>query len=158
MNPKREAHTREAHIDAILQAQRTVFRALEDSGATELLKLDLTMVQVKALAVLRRGGAMPVGGLGEQLKMGLPAASLLVDKLVQMRLAERQEDPNDRRRTLVRLTAEGEQQLSRLREGGPEQIRAWLSELSEEDLAALTRGIGALARVAAGTRSVARTR
>ncbi len=150
MNTKREAN-----ISAVLQAQRSVFRALQDSGAADLLNLDLTMVQVKALAVLRRGGAMPVGGLAEQLKVGLPAASLLVDKLVQMELVERREDPHDRRRTLVRLTAEGEQQFSRLREGGPERVRDWLSELDEEDLAALTQGMEALARVAAETAPIA---
>ncbi len=146
MNPKREAN-----VNAALQAQRTVFRALQDGGAAEWLKLDLTMVQAKALVVLGRGGAMPVGRLAEQLKVGLPAASLLVDKLVQMGMAERHEDPRDRRRTLVRLTAEGERQLSRLREGGPERVRDWLSELNEEDLAALTQGMQALAQVAAGT-------
>ncbi len=150
MNPKREAN-----MNAVMRAQRIVFHALRDGGAAELLKSDLTMVQVKALIVLGRGGAMPVGGLAEQLKVGLPAASLLVDKLVQIGMAERQEDPHDRRRTLVRLSAEGEQQLSRLREGGPEQIRGWLSELGEEDLAALTRGMEALAHVAAGTLPVA---
>ncbi len=150
MNPKREAN-----IHAVMQAQRTVFHALRDSGTAELLELDLTMVQVKALAVLGRGGAMPVGGLAEHLKVGLPAASLLVDKLVQMGMVERQEDSHDRRRTLVRLSAKGEQQLTRLREGGPERIRDWLSELGEEDLAALTRGMEALAHVAAGTLPVA---
>ncbi len=145
MNPKRETN-----MNAVMRAQRTVFHALRDGGAAELLKSDLTMVQVKGLIILGRGGAMPVGGLAEQLKVGLPAASLLVEKLVQMGMAERQEDPNDRRRTLVRLTADGAQQVLRLREGGREQFRDLLFELSEEDLAALTQGMEALARVAAG--------
>lgn len=153
MNPKREAN-----INALLQAQKTIFQALQDGGATEWLKLDLTMAQVKALFALRRGGAIAVGVLAEQLKIGLPAASLLVDKLVQIGITERHEDPDDRRRTLVRLTAEGEQQVSRLQEGRRERIRAWLSELTEEDLAALARGTEALARVAGVTEPVGRKR
>lgn len=153
MNPKREAN-----INALLQAQKTIFQALQNGGATEWLKLDLTMAQVKALFALRRGGAIAVGVLAEQLKIGLPAASLLVDKLVQIGITERHEDPDDRRRTLVRLTAEGEQQVSRLQEGRRERIRAWLSELTEEDLAALARGTEALARVAGVTDPVGRKR
>lgn len=153
MNPKREAN-----INALLQAQKTIFQALQNGGATEWLKLDLTMAQVKALFALRRGGAIAVGVLAEQLKIGLPAASLLVDKLVQIGITERHEDPDDRRRTLVRLTAEGEQQVSRLQEGRRERIRAWLSELTEEDLAALARGTEALARVAGVTEPVGRKR
>ena len=70
---------------------------------------------------------------------------MLVERLVQHGLADRREDPRDRRRALVALTADGESRLARLREGSQGHVRAWIGSLEDGDLAALARGLGALA-------------
>ena len=143
MHPKRES---KAAI--VMEAQQTIMQALMEDTAAEWLQLDLTMGQVKTLFVLQCSGAMSVGGLAERLKIGLPAASIAVDKLVQLALVARRDDPSDRRRTLVELTPQGEQVVSRLHQGRHQRLRTWLGQLREADVAALVQGLQALAAVA----------
>jgi DNA-binding MarR family transcriptional regulator len=61
---------------------------------------------------------------------------------------ERRDDPADRRRVLLSLTRTGLRLVTDLREGSHSLLRRWMSSLSPEDLAALTRGWRALADVA----------
>jgi MarR family 2-MHQ and catechol resistance regulon transcriptional repressor len=126
-----------------------VFAALNRSAGPELLSLDLTMGQFKAMATLTMNGPQPVGELGRRLGISEPAASLLVDKLEEFGLAVRARDPQDRRRTLVTATAAAEELAARLREGRQEHILAWLGGLTDEELGGLTRGFRGLMRVAA---------
>jgi DNA-binding MarR family transcriptional regulator len=145
----------EEMIAAAMAAQRQIGRALHAATEPTWLQLDLTMGQLKALFVLA-DEALTVGGLAEALRIGKPAASILVERLVQLGLVTRAEDVADRRRTLVRLTPEGETLAARLRQGGQDSWRALLSRLDEADLAALLQGLQALARlVAAASEPVA---
>src|SRR5439155_21058303 len=91
-----------------------------------------------------------VGHLAQALGIGKPAASILVDRLVHLALVQRDEDRADRRRTLVRLSGRGEELVLGLRQGRRERVRQWASQLTDADLAALRRGLRALAAVAAG--------
>lgn len=136
-------------IESILQHNRTVYRALQHLTAPDWLDLNLSMAQLKALFVIARGDSMTVGQVAEALEIGLPTASHLVDKLVQAALILRENDPADRRRTVLSLSEEGQRITTRLRQGGPEHMRRWLSQLNDDELAALLVGISALARIAA---------
>ncbi len=135
-------------VDKVLQAQKSIFFALQAAGVSPWLQLDLTMSQLKGLFLLTCDGPMMVSQLGQALGMGKPAASILVDQLAQLGLVERTEDVTDRRRTLVRLSQSGEELVRQLRQGRYELLSAWLDRLSEEDLNALVQGLSALARVA----------
>jgi DNA-binding MarR family transcriptional regulator len=126
-----------------------VFAAVNRSAGPELLSLDLTMGQFKAMATLTMNGPQPVGELGRLLGISEPAASLLVDKLAERGLAVRERDPQDGRRTLVTPTPAAEELAARLREGRQEHILAWLGALSDEELDGLARGFRGLLRIAA---------
>lgn len=128
-----------------------VFAAINRDAGPELLSLDLTMGQFKAMATVTMYGPQPVGELGRRLGLSEPAASLLVDKLVELGLAVRERDPQDGRRTLVTATPAAEELAARLREGREEHALRWLGALSDDELDALTRGYRGLLRVAAET-------
>lgn len=134
---------RDKLLDAVIEGQKRVLRAAHAESTPTWLEVQLTMAQLKALFVLS-SGALSVSEVGEALGTGKAAASLLVDRLVQLGLAGRTEDPADRRRTLVHLTPVAEQSVSQLREGGRERFREWLDRLSDDDLAALAQGMRAL--------------
>ena len=136
-------------IDDALQAQKQVMQAMHTAAEPTWLHLVLTMAQLKGLFALA-DSPMTIGQLASALGSGKPAASILVERLVQLGLVERTEDPLDRRRTIARVTARGEELVARLRQGGRDRLRAWLSRLDDEDLAALVQGLQALATVAAG--------
>jgi len=131
-------------------AAHEVFAALNRIAGPELLSLELTMGQFKAMATLTINGPQPVGELGRRLGISEPAASLLVDKLEELELAVRERDPQDRRRTLVTATPAAEELAGRLRQGRQEHILAWLGALTDEELDGLTRGFRGLMRIAAG--------
>jgi MarR family transcriptional regulator, organic hydroperoxide resistance regulator len=131
-----------------LAAYRKLHRALLTSSASKWRDLDISMQQVRAMFFLRDEEEASVGRLAELFGFGLPAASLLADRLVRAGYVERRKDPGDRRRVLLSLTRVGVRLVTDLREGSHSVLRRWMSSLSPEDLAALTRGWRALAEVA----------
>ena len=136
-------------IDEALVARRKIQRALLTSTASRWRDLDISMQQLRALTVLRDEEVATVGRLAELFGIGLPAASILADRLVRAGYLERNEDPADRRRVLLTLTRAGIQLVTDLHEGSYLLLRRWMARLSPEDLAALTQGWRALAEVAA---------
>ena len=98
--------------------------------------------------VLNGSGHLTVGGLAKALGIAEPSASILVDKLEKQGLAVCEVDPADRRRTPVVVSAAGRELVSRLRSIRDVRLSAWLSELGDDGLDALLRGLTALLRVA----------
>jgi DNA-binding MarR family transcriptional regulator len=135
-------------VDESLIAYKKVHRALLTSTASRWRHLDISMQQLRAIYLLRDEEVATVGRLAELFGIGLPAASILADRLVRAGYVERNEDTADRRRVLLTLTRAGIQLVTDLREGSHQHLRRWMSQLSPEDLAALTRGWRALAEVA----------
>ncbi len=143
-------------LDDLIERYFTLVHALLHTTLPAWLKLDLTMAQLKVLFTLAHEPGATVGRVAEASGIGLPTASHLVERLVQAELAERTENPADRRYTLVRLTPQGEQVVERLRQGHRDQLRAWLLQLTAEERSLLQHGIQALARVAEASSSEAR--
>ena len=144
----------EHSTDDALAAYRKLHRALLTSTTRKWRDLDISMQQLRALFLLRDEEEASVGRLAELFGIGLPAASLLADRLVRAGYVERRDDPTDRRRVLLSLTRVGTRLVTDLREGSQTLMRRWMSSLSPEDLAALTRGWHALAEVASQHGSV----
>lgn len=124
-----------------------LLRGMSAETTDDWLQVDLTLAQIKALFVLWNQSPMTVGALGERLGVGVPAASHLVERLVQLGLVERREDESDRRRTHVSPSPEGAALVDRLRAVRGEQLRRWLERLGDEQLAALVKGTDALVKV-----------
>src|SRR5216683_2720162 len=133
-----------------LAAYKLLHRVLLTSTASKWRDLDLSMQQLRAMYFLRDEEEMSVGRLAELFGVGLPAASLLADRLVRSGFVERRDDPADRRRVLLSLTRAGVRLVTDLREGSNSLLRRWMASLAPEDLAALSQGWRALAEVASG--------
>jgi MarR family transcriptional regulator, organic hydroperoxide resistance regulator len=135
-------------IAAILAAQRSVVHCMFQASIPDWVELDLTMGQLRTLMALAAEGPMSVSALAEKLSIAKPTASILIDRLVQAGDAERTEDIDDRRRTLVTLTTAGFALVARLRQGKSDRYERWLAAMQPDDLAALTQGMRALAAIA----------
>jgi DNA-binding MarR family transcriptional regulator len=136
-------------IEEALAGYKKIHRAMLTATASRWHDLDISMQQLRALYLLRDEDEASVGRVAEFFGIGLPAASLLADRLVRSGLVERRDDPADRRRVLLSLSRTGERLVTDLREGSRTLLRRWMAELSPEDLADLSRGWRALAEVAA---------
>jgi len=139
-------------IDDAISGYKRLSRAMLNSKTARWRDLEITMQQLRALYFLRDEEEASVGRLAELFAFGLPAASVLADRLVRAGYAERREDPTDRRRVLLSLNRTGNRLVSELREGSHTLLRRWMTALSPDELEALARGWNALADVAAGAR------
>jgi DNA-binding MarR family transcriptional regulator len=86
----------------------------------------LSMPQFGILMHLYRSNNCGISHLGEYMDISAPAASQLVDRLVQHGLVERTEDPNDRRAKQLALTPKGRELIEK---GNIERTR-WVDELA----------------------------
>jgi DNA-binding MarR family transcriptional regulator len=144
-------------IDDALAGYKRFHHMLLTSTARKWRDLDISMQQLRAMYFLRDEEEASIGRLAELFGIGLPAASLLADRLVRTGYAVRRDDPADRRRVLLSLTRSGSRLVTELREGSHSLLRRWMASLSPADLEALTRGWHALADAASGSREPAET-
>jgi DNA-binding MarR family transcriptional regulator len=136
----------DALVDEVVDLFHTMGKLRWKSTVSAWMNLHLTLPQFKMLVVLAKCEASDIGGVAEQLCIAESTASYLVDRLVQARLVERADDPEDRRRAIVMLSAEGRTLLDSLI--GPQD---WLNEvlkgMGSDDLAALKQGFSAAVAV-----------
>jgi DNA-binding MarR family transcriptional regulator len=135
-----------ALIEEALDTQQRAIKYLQIFQEPQWLLLNLSMIQFKALMLLDSGVRLTIGQLAHKLGMTKPAASILVEKLVQTGLVERTEDATDRRRTFIQLTALGADRVTCLLHVRREQMRVLLQRMSPADVLALNQGTLALAR------------
>jgi DNA-binding MarR family transcriptional regulator len=131
----------------VVRAYAALGDSLRMAALPNWITADLSLSQLKAIVLLEHHGALTISELARRLEMGNPAASILVQQLVQQGLVERSEDARDRRRTFVRPTANGAGLIATRREHIQTNLRRWLSQLGDDELASLQRGLGALVRV-----------
>jgi DNA-binding MarR family transcriptional regulator len=134
-------------VEEVVDIFRKLSKGWQGEMMSALMEIDLSMAQLRTLFVMAKEEQATIGQVAEQLGIGIPTASHLVEKLVQAALAERAEDPTDRRRTLVRLTASGQTLARRLGHSREEQFRSLLFQLTHEELKAIIVGLGALLRL-----------
>lgn len=100
---------------------------------------DLTLRQVQVLALLRANPDLAGQELATLLGVSTPTTSGIIDRIAAKGWLDRQPDPGDRRRVLMRITPEGEDVLMGL-EGPTMRARAMvLDRLADDELADLAR-------------------
>jgi DNA-binding MarR family transcriptional regulator len=109
--------------------------------------LELTFAQARAVIILAARKELTVSQLAKLLGVGNPTASILVQQLVERGLVTRTEDASDRRQTVIRLSAQGQEIGSGRRQEREKQWQRWLGHLSDDDLSALARGLSSIVEV-----------
>jgi DNA-binding MarR family transcriptional regulator len=90
--------------------------------------MGLSMPQFSILMQLYYRGAFSISEISDRFGISVPAASQLVEKLVQAGYLERAEDPKDRRARLLPLSSKGK----KLIEQGFKSRYRWMDGLSRE--------------------------
>lgn len=119
-------------------------RAMNCAITTLSQELEVTPAQVKVLLQLSRHDQMSVGAIADALFVSMPAASEIVDRLVDTGHVVRTSDPADRRRVIVSTTTESQQAIDRLVELRRTQIRKALLRLSPDERPVAVRTLDAL--------------
>lgn len=104
----------------------------------------LSHVAVSALSSIWRMQAVRPGDLARMEGIAAPGMTRLVADLEQRGLVARSADSQDRRSTLLSLTAAGERELQEARGSRSAWVAALLETLAPEDLTAVEQAVAAL--------------
>lgn len=122
-------------------------KVARDNQTDDLLTLDITMQQAKAIHVIASEPGIGVSALAARLRVGASTASGSLDRLVEMGLVDRRHDEQDRRHVVLTLTPEGSAIIERFRDQGVGILREHLAQLHPSELAGLRVGFEGLLRV-----------
>jgi DNA-binding MarR family transcriptional regulator len=127
-------------------AAMDVFRQrLMAMHATEFTNLDVTMPQAKLLYVVATAGELSMSEIAARLGVTVSTSSGAVERLVELGLLARADDPNNRRQVRVSITELGSTTLGTLRELSSRHLRTMLEHISDEDLDIVERAVRILA-------------
>jgi DNA-binding MarR family transcriptional regulator len=90
-------------------------------------------------ALVAASDALSVSEIAEAVGVDQPRASRLVQQSTQMGLVAREPDPDDARRTRVRLTPEGEKLISSFRGRRRDAVRSALESFTDAERADFAR-------------------
>jgi DNA-binding MarR family transcriptional regulator len=106
-----------------------------------LREYHLTVSQLRGLRFLKRHEDCLVGDLANGLAVSYPAASKLMDRLINRGLSQRRDDETDRRNTRLRVTIKGRRVLETIEEKRQREIAQIFLRLEEEEQRFLTQGL-----------------
>ena len=133
-----------------LQRLVQALRAIQVSrGQLPWRYLDLTMAQLKAVMLLCRKGRAKGRELADGLGIAPSAATPLVDRLVEQKLAKREDDPADRRIVWILPTKKAQAVYDQLLHTSSGVLEDVISEVPARDRKAVRDSVQLLAAAAA---------
>ena len=118
----------------ILQLAEDIYNVLTPNIPAEWLSSDLTVAQLRVLLVLHADGPSRMSAISSALDIALSTATGIVDNMVKKGLVTRETDPQDRRLVICKLSAAGQEIISRLWTSGQFQMEKLLDGLTLKQL------------------------
>ncbi len=119
-------------------------RCMKEQMSSQSEAMNLSMIHLHKLIFINQNPATHMKAVAEYLKVELPSATSIINKLVKLSYVIRQTDAEDRRLVLLNLTAKGEGLLSEAMEARAKNMKKILTYLSEKDQNELFRIFGTL--------------
>jgi len=148
---KQDTRPMVARVMAAFEALQQRLMALH---AIEFTNLEITMAQAKLLYVVTAAGELTMSETAQRLGITVSTASGAVDRLVDLGLLERADDPANRRQVRVSVTEIGRRSLEQLQELNTRQLRELFQLVSDEELEVVERATLILAKAASATPSM----
>lgn len=117
----------------------TLGRILKSHALRDEKSSELTFLQVEVLFALKTNGNVPMKQVSEMFHITMPTATVLVDKLVEMKLVSRKNDTKDRRVVYVGLTKKGNTLLESGMKKREENLHMMLDSITQEDKKSMIR-------------------
>jgi DNA-binding MarR family transcriptional regulator len=109
------------------------------SSMAWLRACDISLAQIHVVSTLHERGPMTVGAVAEALDISAPSVTGIVDRMVERGMVERVRAEDDRRTVRVSLSESGRAMAERIYGEGAAEMHEVLAELSDDDLAEVTR-------------------
>jgi DNA-binding MarR family transcriptional regulator len=137
-------------VDRILQGIPDIFREVLPLAHKELLEMDLTAPQLKVVLLLYLYGSTRMSELAGSLGVTLATATGIMDRLVERGLVTRENQPNDRRVVMCRLSENGLEMTDRLWKTSREKARQLLSGMELSRLQMIDEALGTMIAICSG--------
>lgn len=138
------AGSSEELLEAMTTVSRYFFRIMTQCLADLPEAEDVSATQYRTLAILALRGPRNASVLAEELGVGRPAATKLVDRLVRRRLIRRGRHETDRRQVILEATDRGRSVVRTVQQCRRRKLTRVLSELDPGAREALARDLPAL--------------
>ena len=139
--PKTNRRPSTADLDAVLERFELMMQRLISGHAPEFTEVGVTMAQAKVLYVVMAAGKLRLTELAGRLGIGPSSASEIVERLVELALLSRTDDPDDRRQVVITTTPSAVALLERFRELNQRQMRELLGRLDADELAVVDQSL-----------------
>lgn len=117
----------------LIEKMFTYLRCMKDQMSLQNDMMNLSMIQLHTLIFIRKHPNTPMKAVAEYLKVELPSATTIVNKLVKLSYVKRHTDKDDRRLVLLTLTQKGESLLEDAMKERTSNMERLLSNLSQKD-------------------------
>ena len=139
---------RAQQIAEVIKLFRQMQRYVRRDSPDVWMDLTLTVPQLKSLFFIANEDPTNLSKLATALKVTPSNVTGIVERLVQQGLVTRQENPEDRRVSLLRPTKQGEAVVDNLRERRTRYLSRILGQLGAGELSSLERGLSAMVMAA----------
>lgn len=129
--------------DVITRLRRALRRSIRSDFPWEARP----MAQVEVLQSLGESGPTRIGDLADRLRLAQSTTSALVGQLIAAELATREVDPDDRRASIVALSASGRTDLKSWDSAHRRRLGTALGSLTASDQRAILAAVPALDRL-----------
>ena len=147
MAPNDDAHPAEALLLADLFSN-VMMRVLSQNLIAEVSNRQISLAQIQALRYVWRHDHVLMGDLAKGLSITYPSATNMVKRLERRKLVRRKVNPIDRREVEVVLTEAGRAMVEQMERKRGERLAATLAAMTDEDRAALMKGLRAFLQAA----------
>lgn len=144
---------REKLTQTILAAQQRFFELMQAGDDPDWMNVELTMPQFKILCLVYLHGPVRMSMMAKLLNKNMSTATGIVDRLVDDKLIRREEDPEDRRAVIVRLTPKGQELCDSFMQQGGQRFRALLIRMNMTELETVLQAFEIFLRVAQAERN-----
>lgn len=93
----------------------------------------VTLSQIKVLKLISTSEEVAMADIANHLKIKPASATALVDKMVQQNWIERTNDPSDRRKVYIQMSAEKKEDWAKMHTNEMKKMGEYMSVLSEEE-------------------------
>ncbi len=131
-------------IIRIMELRSQFGRYLHDNQTDAWLALNVTIAQLKSLMFINQQGSTNFKILARALRVSPPNVTGIVDRLVDQELVTREDNPDNRRMQVLKVTAKGASLISELMESGESRLFQALASMKTGDLQDLSNGLNAL--------------
>jgi DNA-binding MarR family transcriptional regulator len=121
-------------IEDILKMSENIYNAIPLDLPPEWLNSDLTVAQLRVLLVLQAQGPSRMSDVASVIGVTLPTATGVVDNLVRKKFVVRENDPQDRRLVICRLSDQGHELINKMWKSGRFQMKNMLDGLTPGQL------------------------